>query len=330
MVVQRLVIILLLLVLPGAASAANGYFQIVNDKMYFPDGSFMSTAPLDGKSILNGAGPPAANNIANIGDFYLDTANSMLYGPYSGSWGAGTLLKGPKGDPGSQGIQGLQGAKGDAGASPFTLNGTSAVYTAGAVGVGANPPAAAAALDVSSTTKGFLPPRLTTAQRDAISAPPAGLTVYNTTTGRLNFHNGSTWNALALLQQDQLGQTVGTSSFNTGPYYYTGYVAPRSGTISSVDIRVNSTGTFRLLVKDQNSRATLRSGTDVVVSKTGLVTVSFAPVSILAGEVLGFYYTGLTTFASGNGTTWYGIAETPASSSLNTQLSISAAVTSIY
>ena len=44
-------------------------------------------------------------------------------------------------------------------------------------------PAASAALDIVSTTKGFLPPRMTTAQRDAIATPTAGLRIHNTDTG---------------------------------------------------------------------------------------------------------------------------------------------------
>jgi len=41
---------------------------------------------------------------------------------------------------------------------------------------------ASAMLDVQSTVKGFLPPRMTEANRDAISNPAEGLIVYNTTT----------------------------------------------------------------------------------------------------------------------------------------------------
>lgn len=47
-----------------------------------------------------------------------------------------------------------------------------------------------------STTKGFLIPRMTTTQRDAISSPPTGLLVYNTTTAKLNQYNGSAWEAM--------------------------------------------------------------------------------------------------------------------------------------
>lgn len=55
---------------------------------------------------------------------------------------------------------------------------------------------AAAKLQVDSTTRGFLPPRMTEAQRDAIASPPAGLIVYNTTTNKLNFYSGSAWEAV--------------------------------------------------------------------------------------------------------------------------------------
>jgi hypothetical protein len=37
---------------------------------------------------------------------------------------------------------------------------------------------------------------MTTAQRDAISTPPAGLVIYNTSTNVLNFYNGSAWGAV--------------------------------------------------------------------------------------------------------------------------------------
>lgn len=50
-------------------------------------------------------------------------------------------------------------------------------------------------LDCVSTTKGFLPPRMTTAQRDAIAtvAGDAGLTIFNTTTTKLEVWDGAAW-----------------------------------------------------------------------------------------------------------------------------------------
>jgi len=65
------------------------------------------------------------------------------------------------------------------------------------VGVGTNTPNASAALDVTSTTKGLLTPRMTSAQRVAISTPADGLVVYQTdnTPGLYCYVNGA-WSAL--------------------------------------------------------------------------------------------------------------------------------------
>jgi hypothetical protein len=53
-----------------------------------------------------------------------------------------------------------------------------------------------AILELNTTTEAFIPPRVTTTQRDAIPSPTQGMLVYNSTTGVLNFHNGSVWGAV--------------------------------------------------------------------------------------------------------------------------------------
>lgn len=53
--------------------------------------------------------------------------------------------------------------------------------------------AASAVLDVRSTTKGALFPRMTSTQRDAINSPATGLVIYNTTTQKLNWYDGDSW-----------------------------------------------------------------------------------------------------------------------------------------
>jgi hypothetical protein len=52
---------------------------------------------------------------------------------------------------------------------------------------------ASAVLQADSTTKGFLPPRMTTTQKNAIATPAAGLVVYDNTTNKLNYNNGTVW-----------------------------------------------------------------------------------------------------------------------------------------
>ena len=61
------------------------------------------------------------------------------------------------------------------------------------IGPTPGPPAPSAALDISYTNKGFLMPRLTQQQQDAIEAPEAGLMVYNTTTSCFDFYTGTAW-----------------------------------------------------------------------------------------------------------------------------------------
>lgn len=56
---------------------------------------------------------------------------------------------------------------------------------------------ATAALQVDSTTKGILFPRMTTTERDAISTPPDGLTLYNTTTDKFTVRANGAWAELA-------------------------------------------------------------------------------------------------------------------------------------
>ena len=78
------------------------------------------------------------------------------------------------------------------------------------VGIGTTTPDASAALDVSSTTKGFLPPRMTEAQRNAINTPALGLMVYCTdcgANGEPQHYNGTSW-------VNMLGDAASSTSFS--------------------------------------------------------------------------------------------------------------------
>ena len=68
-----------------------------------------------------------------------------------------------------------------------------------------------AVMEANSTTQGFLPPRLTTTQRDAITSPVAGLTIWNTTNTQLEVYDGSYWkNMVGLLVSPlQVGDEYG-------------------------------------------------------------------------------------------------------------------------
>jgi hypothetical protein len=63
----------------------------------------------------------------------------------------------------------------------------------GSLLLGTTTNAASSILTMESTTQGFLPPRMTSTQRDAIASPAEGLVIYNTTTNLLNVYNGTMW-----------------------------------------------------------------------------------------------------------------------------------------
>ncbi|WP_060873496.1 hypothetical protein [Myroides odoratus] len=69
------------------------------------------------------------------------------------------------------------------------------IYQMGQVGIYTDSPDQSAALDIQSgsvTNKGVLFPRMTTAQRDAITTPATGLMIYNTSLNCLQTNTGST------------------------------------------------------------------------------------------------------------------------------------------
>jgi len=70
-------------------------------------------------------------------------------------------------------------------AAGSSLTAQMTLTSVGSLGIGATSVNASAILQVDSTTKGFLPPRMTTTQKNAISSPAAGLVVYDTTLNKL-------------------------------------------------------------------------------------------------------------------------------------------------
>ncbi len=100
-------------------------------------------------------------------------------------------------------------------------------------GINTNTPDTSAILDVFSTNMGFLPPRLTTAQRDAIATPAEGLTIYNTTVNCLQWWNGSYWYDGCTNQMDNLINLypAGTVFCESGPTEIVNVTNPMTGEI---------------------------------------------------------------------------------------------------
>jgi hypothetical protein len=127
------------------------------------------------------------------------------------------------------------------------------------MGIGAQTPVASSKLQIDSTTQGFLPPRMTAAQRLAIASPAPGLIVYDTSQQCLCTYNGTYWTfecqLLTTAIQTSTSNVYGnitaftTGSLETGLYELTlKGIMQSTATANGVGLRlVNGTAAFSTL-----------------------------------------------------------------------------------
>ena len=117
-----------------------------------------------------------------------------------------------------------------------SVNTSGTITTTGSVGIGTTSPSASAALEISSTSKGLLLPRMTTTQRNSIAQPPAGLVIYNTTTNTVQGYGGSSAEWL----NTNATYAGSVAIWNNSPTWQT-FTATSSENISSVEAYVQMT-----------------------------------------------------------------------------------------
>lgn len=107
------------------------------------------------------------------------------------------------------------------------------ITSAGNIGIGTLTPAASALLDMTSTARGFLPPRMNEAERDAISSPATGLMIFNTTAGQYQFWTGTAWSGLG--GSGVPTGTIAAFAATTCPAGWTEYTAARGRFLRGID-----------------------------------------------------------------------------------------------
>lgn len=101
-----------------------------------------------------------------------------------------------------------------------------------------------AILNLESIDKGFLPPRMTEAQRDAIPIPAEGMIVYNTTTEALNIYSASLsdWKAIGPFINPIQRLSIGSHSFRPTNSNVDWLVQPVVGGLGGFQISNPSSG----------------------------------------------------------------------------------------
>jgi hypothetical protein len=86
----------------------------------------------------------------------------------------------------------------------------------GSAGIGTMAPDASAILELQSLQKGFLPPRMSTAFREAIPNPATGLMVYDTDLGSMQVFNGAEWSSIVVGSDMQWATSGNDIYYNEG------------------------------------------------------------------------------------------------------------------
>jgi hypothetical protein len=123
--------------------------------------------------------------------------------------------------------------------------------SAGSAGIGTTTPNASSLLEMVSTTKGMLAPRMTKNQRDAIATPATGLLIYQTnSTPGFYYYDGTSWKPVSTVSANKtLGNLTSPTAINTALLPN----ATNTIDLGSALLRWNSINCNTLNIKSSNS-----------------------------------------------------------------------------
>lgn len=194
-----------------------------------------------------------------------------------------------------------------------TVTGSATVSQTLAVGQ-ATSADASSVLEMTSTTKGVLFPRMTTTQRNAISSPSAGLLVYDTTVDAVFVYNG-VWGMLIKNKVDDSNIIVGVGSGD----------AISTGNLFNIILGKNTANLLadsdNVIIGHSSAGAATSASGNVVVGKSSAPTLSTGDNNIMIGNASG------GTLSTGSNNTMIG-ASTAGSATLSNQTSLGYQATS--
>lgn len=151
------------------------------------------------------------------------------------------------------------------------------------VGIGTTNPSPSAVLDIYSSSKGVLLPRLTNVERAAIASPAQGLLIYNTSKNCLEWYNGTSWNnpcgivdaapaapSNVIATSGNAQASVAFTPPSTSDFPITGYL------VTSTPGNITATGTTSPIVVTGLVNGTEYTFSVVAISSAGSSTASLA------------------------------------------------------
>ncbi len=207
-----------------SSGAVAGRFQIYDytNSVALANGLFMSQN--GGGSYGQSANSPMKGIITPASDIQVGIRLLDHYGPNGPSIIGNTSVSGTTSAPNASYFM-VKQIGSSAIVNPWTLSGTNTYNTTGNVGIGTSSPDASSILDITSTSKGLLPPRVALTAKSGtaspIASPTNGLIVYNTASAG-----------------------TGGDAVTPGYYYFNGTIWTRmdpDGWSSSVPITIGAT-----------------------------------------------------------------------------------------
>lgn len=145
------------------------------------------------------------------------------------------------------------------------------VTTYGSIGVGTTAPTSNAALEIVSTSKGLMLPRLTTTQRSSITTPSSGLLIFNSTTGKAQVYTPNQSTLLDISSANNSAYRVSSSENQKHTF-----TAPSSESLSAIQItvyQVETSGSVTASVySGSGTGGTLLGSASASISSTGAAT----------------------------------------------------------
>lgn len=160
---------------------------------------------------------------------------------------------------------------------------TNTFPSTGAVGIGTTTPDASSLLEIKSTKKGVLIPRMTIAQRNAIASPATGLLIYQTnSTPGFYYYTGNAWTAMTR----QPGWSL-TGNAGTTPANYLGTSDKKNLVFKTNNIQravIDSTGNMGIGTTKPTSKLEVHNGALTVSSTTSASLIINANASAIGNS----------------------------------------------